>query len=190
MILPGLYDIFQERWGKFQTCHITSDTHFSDEELAAGIKNRPTDDLLVKLINSKVGKKDLLIHLGDVGDIEYAKQLRGYKVLICGNHDSGKTNYADVFDEIYTGPLLIGEKILLSHEPIPNITWAVNLHGHDHCPHKTDKYHYNFCLDATNYLPINFNQWLKEGHLSKIETIHRITIDKATTKKRNKIDKK
>ena len=48
-----------------------------------------------------------------------------------------------LFDEVYTGPLVIGEKIILSHEPLPNIDWALNLHGHNHNGGKTDIYHYN-----------------------------------------------
>ena len=81
MAIAGMYELFNERWCK-QTIWLISDTHFGDEELRAGIPNRISDDDLVKLINSKVGKKDTLIHLGDVGDINYIKQLRGYKILI------------------------------------------------------------------------------------------------------------
>ena len=101
MNLPGIYDSFLGRWEGYQTVWVVSDTHFGDEELAAGIPDRLYKEHLVQLINSKVGRKDILIHLGDVGDLEFAKQLRGYKVLIMGNHDAGKTNYTDIFDEVY-----------------------------------------------------------------------------------------
>ena len=36
------------------------------------------------------------------------------------------------FDEIYTGPLFIAEKILLSHEPVYGLPWCLDIHGHDH----------------------------------------------------------
>ena len=87
--LPGVYKIFNDRWNG-QTTWIMSDPHFNDQDLRAGFPNRPDDEELVRRINAKVGRKDVLIVLGDVGDIEFAKKLRGYKVLICGNHDVGR----------------------------------------------------------------------------------------------------
>lgn len=183
-MIPGLYDIFNH-WCN-QTVWLYSDPHFGDKELAAGVINRPTDEEQIRLINSKVGKKDTLIILGDIGDIECAKKLKGYKILIAGNHDAGLTNYKDVFNEVYGGALFIGEKIVLSHEPI-NIPFALNIHGHVHDKRaKTDKQHINVCSDVINYTPINFNQLMKSGPTSKIETIHRTTIDKATKKKKQR----
>lgn len=244
MAISGMYDLFNEKWCK-QTIWLVSDTHFGDEELRAGLPNRPSDEELVKIINSKVGKKDTLIHLGDVGDIEYVKQLKGYKILICGNHDVGATNYkrdvkqfnfdkanysreevenimktkypdykltiydgytfvngkgishlwsvvADnqLFDEVYTGPLMIGEKLLLSHEPV-DIEWVFNIHGHAHAG-TGRKNHLNCCIDASMsqfgipFEPINMNQIMKTGLLSKTESIHRLTIDTATEKKKKR----
>ena len=186
MAIAGMYDVFNERWCK-QAIWLISDTHFGDEDLRAGIPNRISDDDLVKLINSKVGKKDTLIHLGDVGDIEFMKKIRGYKILIMGNHDAGKTNYEGVFDEVYTGPLMVGEKLLLSHEPV-DIPWVFNIHGHDHYGHAS-KNHLNCTIDAhkriygLDWEPINMNQIMKTGLLSKTESIHRITIDDATERK-------
>lgn len=187
MALPGVYKIFNERWCN-QTVWIISDTHFGDEDLRAGKPNRPSDEELVRMINSKVGRKDTLICLGDVGDIEFAKQLRGYKVLICGNHDAGKTNYEEVFDEVYTGALMIGEKLLLSHEPV-DVPWAFNIHGHDHVGKKR-KNHLNVCADVCGYTPVNLNQFLKSGPTSKVVTIHRETIDAATVRKAKRGGKK
>lgn len=186
MAIPGMYDLFNERWCK-QTIWLISDTHFGDEDLRAGIPDRISDEDLVKLINSKVGRKDTLIHLGDVGDIEFMKQIRGYKILICGNHDAGATNYTGVFDEVYTGPLMVGEKLLLSHEPV-DIEWVFNIHGHDHAG-VGRKNHLNCCVDASMkqfgipFEPINMNQIMKTGLTSKVESIHRLTIDTATERK-------
>ena len=33
MYLPGFYDIFNERWGQFQTAHVISDLHFNEDDL-------------------------------------------------------------------------------------------------------------------------------------------------------------
>ena len=184
-MIQGLYDIFAH-WHAQGTVWLYSDPHFGDKELAAGVAHRPADEEQIRLINSKVGKKDTLIILGDVGDIECAKKLKGYKILIAGNHDAGLTNYKDAFNEVYGGALFIGEKIVLSHEPV-NIPFALNIHGHVHDKKaKTDKQHINVCSDVINYTPINFNQLMKSGPTSKIETIHRTTIDKATKKKKQR----
>ena len=231
MPIPGLYKIF-DHWHQTGACHIISDTHFGEDDLKAGISNRPTDDELVKMINTKCGRADTLIHLGDVGDLTYVQKLRAkYKILICGNHDKGSTIYLrdhgtccldknsyatmrdafaeatkrypnyllnfsetedswvvfydnNLFDEVYTGALIIGEKIILSHEPIDCLpSWLYNLHGHDHAGGRTDKRHRNVCADVIGYQPINFNQWMKEGHLARVEEAHRDTIDKATRRK-------
>jgi calcineurin-like phosphoesterase family protein len=241
MAIAGLYKIF-DHWHATGTVWIYSDPHFSDKDLAVGQPNRPADAEQIENINRKVGRKDTLIILGDVGDIEAAKKLRGYKILIMGNHDSGRTNYerqiitrkfpqeifqedeallemqriypgcrytisdeydfeydnyvwavkADnmLFDEVYEGPLMISEKLILSHEPV-DVPWAFNIHGHVHdLRHKNDKRHFNVCAEAINFTPINFNQWMKQGHFSRIETIHRSTIDTATERKRKRGGKK
>ena len=185
MALNGVYQIFNERWCK-QTVWIYSDPHFNDAELAEKIAGRPSAQEQIQMINSKVGRCDTILFLGDIGDIECAKQIRGYKVLICGNHDAGRTNYEGVFDEVYSGPLMIGEKLLLSHEPV-DVPWVFNIHGHIHDPrHKDDNNHLNVCSDIINYTPINLNQLLKSGISSKVQSIHRTTINKATKRKRKR----
>lgn len=235
MALPGLYDCFQH-WGEKNAVWAISDTHFGDKDIQKAFPNRPSDEELIKSINQKVGKAGTLLLLGDVGDIDCAKQLKGYKILVMGNHDSGRSNYerkiikeiydqdnytrneviADMrekysgwqiwvteeydfhapfkrwighadnclFDEIYEGALIIGEKLILSHEPI-DVPWAFNLHGHDHAGAKR-KGHLNVCADVVGYTPINFNQFLKSGAASKVQTIHRETIDKATERKKKR----
>ena len=239
-MLPGIYGAFQH-WGR-QTVWIYSDPHFSDEDLECGIRNRPSDEEQIANINSCAGRKDTLIILGDVGNIECVRKLRAaHKVLIMGNHDSGATKYkreivkrifdrdihpdkaevrslveaefpgwritieedydfhcpfdrwvvyADncLFDEVYEGALIIGEKIILSHEPV-DVPWAHNIHGHDHVGRKR-KGHTNVCSDVIGYKPINFNQWLKSGAMANIQTIHRETINKATERKAKRGGKK
>lgn len=187
MKLPQLYDVFRERWERFQTAHIISDTHFGDKDLQANVKNRPNDEDYVKLINSKVGKNDLLICLGDVGDIECARKLKGYKILIAGNHDAGLSNYREIFDEVYAGALIVGEKLILSHEPV-DVPWAFNIHGHVHSGEPmSDDRHFNVCGEARKcYEPVNLNQFMKAGFMAKIQTIHRDTIDKATKRARKR----
>ena len=238
-MLPGIYDAFQH-WGK-QTVWIYSDPHFSDEDLECGIRNRPSDEQQIANINSCAGRKDTLIILGDVGNIECVRKLRAaHKVLIMGNHDTGATKYKReiktlifdqdkytreevrdmmfaeypdhgisieeswefhspfkrwvvkidnrLFDEVYEGALMVGEKLILTHEPV-DIPWAFNIHGHDHAGHKR-KGHLNVCSDIIGYKPINFNQFLKSGQTANIQTIHRATIDRATERKAKRGGKK
>lgn len=233
MALPGIYDMFNEKWCK-QTVWIYSDPHFSDKDLECGVKDRPSDEEQIANINSCAGRKDTLIILGDVGNVECVRKLRAaHKVLIMGNHDAGASNYkrevkqavydqdqysrdeaiADMkikypgwkiwavesyefhapfarwnvyadnclFDEVYEGALMVGEKLIFSHEPV-DIPWAYNIHGHDHAGHARIG-HTNVCSDVIGYKPINFNQWLKEGHTARVQTIHRVTIDNATKRK-------
>ena len=180
-----------------------------------------------KRINSKVGKKDTIIFLGDIGDPSYISKIRGYKILIAGNHDTGLTklkrrtiwsaeidgiiqelssefiaNHTDLeiinlpnfksydnklFDEVYEGVLTISDKIILSHEPLNNINYLFNLHGHDHSFwSKNDNIHLNCCAEHIDYIPISLNEIIKTGKLKYVQNIHRDTIDKAIKKKTNK----
>ena len=233
-MIESLYNPFQ-KWSEKGAVWIFSDPHFDDDDLVNVYDDRPSADELVRRINSKVGKCDTLICLGDVGALSYVPFLRGYKVLVMGNHDAGRTLYerkiyaahyccwkytkeealnkmktlhpnckytirqefsyhyawkewiveADnqLFDEVYEGPLMISPKLMLSHEPIDCAGWAYNLHGHIHArSHKNDECHYNVCADCHDYLPLNLNQFLKSGALSKISSIHRQTIDEATAR--------
>ena len=98
-----------------------------------------------------------------------------------------------LFDEVYTGPLMISDKIILSHEPIvPCPRYLVNLHGHTHDrPHRYDfneHLYYNFCAEAIDYKPISLSKLIKEGLLSKVDDIHRVAVDRAIERKskRNK----
>ena len=86
-----------------------------------------------------------------------------------------------LFDEVYEGALIVGEKLIFSHEPV-SIPWLFNIHGHDHAGQKRDA-HLNVCSDVIGYKPINLNGLLKKGIAAKVQTIHRVTIDKATERK-------
>ena len=90
----------------------------------------------------------------------------------------------NLFDEVYGGPLFIGEKILLSHEPIYNECWY-NIHGHRHSDDNINykgKNYFNCCANVIKYEPINLKDIIKSGVLKNIPTIHRKTIDIASSK--------
>lgn len=191
-MIQTLYEPFK-KWSEVGTIWIYSDPHFTDPEMKYLRKNYVGDDEQIQRINSKVGKKDTLIILGDIGNIECVKKLRGYKVLITGNHDSGASNYQsdgknNLFNEVYCGPLFISEKVLLSHEPIL-LPFVFNIHGHDHSNWSSNEpyQHLNVCAEHINYTPVNLTSLLKKGITSKVESIHRMTIDAATSRKSIKI---
>lgn len=183
-MINSLYDNFKH-WSSTGSVYILSDTHFNDADCALMDKGWITPEEQVAAINKKARKTDTLILLGDVGDVSYVRQLKaGHKVLIMGNHDESATKFKDVFDEIYTGALFIGDKLLLSHEPIQGLDFCVNIHGHDHNPkNKGDLYHLNLAANVCGYIPVSLGELIKKGLISKIKTIHRETIDKANNRK-------
>ena len=180
-MIKGLYNSFAERWYRGGSVWFYSDPHFGDEEMKHLRKNYISDDEQVKRINSKLGKNDTIIFLGDIGDVSFIKKIKGYKVLVMGNHDAGRSNYEPFFNEIYEGILIIGPKIVLSHEPI-DMRFCFNIHGHDHSGWFKDKNHLNVCAEHIDYTPISLTQLIKEGRFKDIEDIHRITIDKQAAK--------
>lgn len=189
-MIDTLYEPFRTELTSVGTLYFYSDPHFeADEDLQLAFPNRPTAEEQVKMINAKVGKNDHIIFLGDIGSVEWVSKVRGHKWLICGNHDVGVSAYEDIFERVYSGPLVIAEKIILSHEPI-DLPYFYNIHGHNHQgPHLYNR-HCNVCADVIDYTPLNFNQFVKSGHLKEAENIHRLTINKATKNARKRGERK
>ena len=96
-----LYPLF-DHWFRGGNIWLYSDPHFSDDEMKYIRKDYIGDEEQVKRINSKVGKNDTIIILGDIGNTDWVKKIRGYKVLIMGNHDSGKSNYQRIIKDYET----------------------------------------------------------------------------------------
>lgn len=184
-----LYDTIAERWYHGGSVYLYSDPHFNDPDSVFFRTNYPGDDNQIKLINSKVGKNDTIVFLGDIGDIECIKKIRGYKVLVMGNHDAGASNYLghDLFDEVFEGPLMINDRVILSHEPVDVPDFLFNIHGHDHARPFSDDNHLNVCAEHIQYTPVSYPNIIKNGAISKILSIHRVTINKASSVK-NKVE--
>ena len=261
-----IYSNFASSWvRKGGTVWLYSDPHFGDmdmyklrfpKEFKFKGEIAPTDDWVVEQLDMKqvsninrfVGKNDTIIFLGDIGNVEPIKKVRGYKVLIMGNHEHGASNYKRVvkvdclygdlgdvseaikshfkdanltpaeeiiklgykptnvvnvfgkryqritdnhlFDEVYEGPLFINDRLILSHIPIPYLcNCFFNIHGHKH-DNKEEAFNYlNICAEHTNYNPVNLFKLLREGLLSKIVPLNRMTIDMATQRKYNNLKK-
>lgn len=90
------------------------------------------------------------------------------------------------FNEVYSGPLIIAPKIILSHEPIFGLEqYMVNIHGHEHNYIYHEK-HINLAANVYHFDLFNLGKEIKKGLVSKTDDIHRVTIDLATDKKEGK----
>jgi len=182
-MIDSLYSCFQ-RWSDKGSVYILSDPHFNDSDCKLMDRSWIDPETHLAMLNKRVFKNDTLVLLGDLGDPDCVKRIRGRKILLAGNHDI-LANYRDMMEEIYEGPLFIAEKILLSHEPVNGLPFCVNIHGHDHAGQH--RYfdaqgckHINVASNVCGWMPINLKEEIKNGLISKVPTIHRLTIDHAT----------
>ena len=192
-----LYPCFKHL-NNYNTIWVYADPHFGDEEMELYRRNYIDDDEQVKRINSKVGKKDVIFILGDIGDAEYVKRIRGYKILVMGNHDRGKSYYQrrivdgednHLFDEVYSGIVMLNDKLLLSHEPVTGLPFVFNIHGHNHndFQRKDDNTRLNVCAEYIDYTPVNINSIIKNGMLKNVTSIHRFAIEEANERKKYRL---
>ena len=191
-MIKSLYKKFQS-WSATGSIWIISDTHFEDKDCKLMDKDwlSPLDQ--ISQINKYVFPSDTFICLGDCGNEEWFELVRAKnKVLLLGNHDGGVSRYEKYFDEIYSGPLFIADRIILSHEPVLT-TFAVNIHGHDHNGKLVNDgccRHINVAANVCDYTPINLGKLIKDGLLTGIPSIHRETINEAIAIKQTKVDMK
>lgn len=145
--------------------YVISDMHFDDtflmkaqHEKFADVKEK--NELIIKNWNRKVTDTNAKVYiLGDIGFNremlkEIVPRLRGYKILILGNHDSfAKSFYEDLFDEVYDTPVFYSKRIVLSHHPIPVEPGVINIHGHTHLIDVAGGQHFNVCVERIEYTP-------------------------------------
>lgn len=184
-MIATLYEPFRH-WSEGGSVYILSDLHFDDEDCKLMSPDWITPQEQLDIINKVVMSSDTFVCLGDVGKAKYIKEINTRKkILILGNHDA-KGQYRNCFDEIYTGPVFIADRILLSHEPVYGLPWCLNIHGHDHNgvePYKEGCKHINLAANVCGYTPLNLGRIIKDGALSDVPSIHRLTIDAANLRK-------
>lgn len=179
-----LYPSFNH-WLKYDAIYLISDTHFDDNDCKYMDSNWITPEEHMAILKKVLNKQTLLIHLGDVGNPDYLDELKCYKVLITGNHDV-LSKVASHFDEVYTGPLFIADRLILSHEPVQGLEdFAVNIHGHDHAANFRHN-HINLASNVYHFKVFNLGASIKCGLLSQVKNIHRVTIDNAALKKQKR----
>lgn len=182
-MINSLYDKFKYL-SEGGSIWLISDPHFDDKDCKLMNPNWMSPDKHIQILNEHILKNDTLICLGDCGNLDWFKKLKsGYKILIKGNHDDkGNSHYIPYFDEVYGGPLFIGDKILLSHEPVNGLKFCTNIHGHVH--NGTYSYtdhdggrHVNIAADVIDWQPLNLGKAIKKGLIAGLPTIHRLVID-------------
>lgn len=139
---------------------ITADHHFHHKNIIEYC-GRPfkaveeMDKVMMEKWNNKVGKDDLVIHLGDfaLGHKEKVKETReklnGTIILIKGNHDRVSDGFIIVEDSIRMGNLVFSHRPISKNE-IPK--GCVNVHGHIH--EKESISGINVSVEKTEYEPI------------------------------------
>lgn len=127
------------------------------------------NETIIEKWNYLVRDEDVVYVLGDMALCSRSKvetliaRLRGYKVLVMGNHDRqhGVAWWLNVgFSEVHKGPIELnafGTTFLLSHEP--QVSDHMNIHGHIHDkPAYDPDTHFCVSLERTNYSPV----WLED----------------------------
>lgn len=148
----------------------TSDHHFGPKNTIIPkdyINTR--NKMMIEQWNSVVTNDDVVFHLGDFSELDYMNttniinQLKGYKILIMGNHDKNRdrtTWLAHGLNEVIDYPILYEQKFLLSHEHLNDIYAPFfNIHGHFHNPDQkyiSDR-HINVGVDYWDHKPVSLN---------------------------------
>lgn len=152
----------------------TSDHHFG-HKLIIDFESRPfkgveqMNESMIESWNSVVSRDDTIFHLGDFSFLNkeatraIVAKLNGYKILILGNHDRGRSRdwwLETGFDEVNEYPLIYKDFFFLSHEPMymnKHMPY-VNVHGHIHGQKYEGYNHFNICVEHWNYKPLSFEQ--------------------------------
>lgn len=166
---------------------ITSDTHFMHKALAEKFETRPFDfeQRIVRNWQRMIRSGDLIVHLGDVmvGKAPDWKMtipsLPGRKILVLGNHDKMTASWymKNGFDFCcsHFSWDMYGLSILLSHAPIVDGPFDLNIHGHLHSGRhrdcKVDQRHYLLSLEQTGYQPRLLESIVKEWKKSMHATL-------------------
>jgi calcineurin-like phosphoesterase family protein len=122
--------------------------------------------------------EDVVYVIGDIGrDKEKIKEvfskLRGYKILIAGNHDTmPKEFYEEIFDEVYWHPVYLTDRLLLSHIPRMIEDGNINVHGHTHWINIDDKKHFNVSCEVVDFQPQPLSKYEKVLTRIAREEIH------------------
>lgn len=126
------------------------------------------DDWVIERWNTKVTKRDKVFITGDFAfkmqGIKRAKDLKGHKVLVKGNHDKFHISQYYGYMEDVVGFLSYKGKFWISHCPIHpvELRGKYNIHGHVHHNSIDDPRYINTSFDVLDGYPISFDE-IKSG---------------------------
>lgn len=158
--------------------YILSDTHFGHKRVLEferfDFKTiEEHDEYIIEKWNSTVKENDKVYHLGDV-IFKYSKytlkeltsKLKGYKILIRGNHDKRSNDYYlnNGFNEVYNHPIYLRENIILSHQPVMEVynnPYIINIHGHLHGATLSLDNFICVAMDQIGYIPQRIDELIK-----------------------------
>lgn len=144
------------------TTYLLTDPHFDHENLVVFARPEFNNSLecnetIIDNYKKTVKNNEVVVtFLGDIGDKRAIERiipsLKGYKILILGNHDKySKAFYEKYFDEVYDHPVYYHRRIVLSHIPIPVAPGTLNVHGHTHVISLDSENHYNISPELVGY---------------------------------------
>lgn len=162
---------------KERVTYFTADTHFGHKKVIEYC-NRPfssveeMNETLIANWNSRVGKNDVIYHLGDFAFLSPSgmrsifDRLNGEKHLILGNHDQLKTMKLLKWDSIQSmREIRIGEqRIVLLHYAMKiwnkshHGAWHLYGHSHNSLPDDPNSLSIDVGVDARGYAPISFTE--------------------------------
>lgn len=151
---------------------LTSDHHFGHKQIIE-YESRPFADAeemnetMIERWNTAVKPDDQVFHLGDFSFLNLERtsaivaRLNGYKTLIMGNHDRGRSRkwwLEAGFHEVSEYPIVYGGFFLLSHEPmyLNRHMPYFNIHGHIHGLKYEGTSHINVSVEHWDYKPVTF----------------------------------
>ncbi|TVY10506.1 phosphoesterase [Paenibacillus cremeus] len=151
-----------------------SDHHFGHKQII-DYERRPfgsseeMTETMIERWNAVVGKEDKVFHLGDFSFLNQEKtseilsRLHGYKVLIMGNHDRGRSRkwwLEAGFQEVSEHGLIYSGFFFLTHEPMYMNKQMpyVNIHGHIHGQKYESSQYINVSVEHWDYTPVAFEQ--------------------------------
>lgn len=163
---------------------LITDTHFGHDKMVEFCGRDPDfSQIILKNLCNIIWDDSIIIHLGDVcigNDAHWHDEFLGStagamrRILIRGNHDrksnSWYLNAGWNFIAETISDTMFGKNVLLSHFPIKDTGYDINIHGHfhnsDHRSHEADflaiknPKHKLLAIENTNLKPVKLQEFL------------------------------
>ena len=179
-VVQESYDLLEEsvKYNK-NRIWVSTDWHFYKNKDNKQFKVSKNIKEILNNYKKCVKPNDIFIFLGDLYDartifdmelvpeIFKIKDLKGYKIMIKGNHDVNTTDfYLNLgFDEVYDSTYNIGN-VIFSHEPVAVGDDEINIHGHIHFSNTywnvSEINHLDAYIEHYNFKPVLLTDLINE----------------------------